>query len=57
MLTAKETAFILEIEVNYLHQLHKRGKLTWAEKKGKFTYYRLEDVEAYKAKREKSRKK
>ena len=57
MLNAIETAYLLEIEVNHLHQLQHRKQLTWVEKKGKFTYYRLEDVEAYKAKREKSRKK
>jgi hypothetical protein len=50
--TSQKVVEYLGITVNNLRQLQFRKSLTWVEKKGKSVFYRFEDVQAYKLKRE-----
>lgn len=52
LISAAETAEILGITMNNLRQIQHRKTITWVEKLGRNVYYRREDVEAYKAKRD-----
>ena len=52
LITAAETAQILNINMNNLRQIQHRKTITWVEKSGRNVYYRRSDVEAYKAKRD-----
>lgn len=52
LISAAETAQILGITMNNLRQIQHRKTITWVEKSGRNVYYKREDVEAYKAKRD-----
>lgn len=52
LISAAETAQILGITMNNLRQIQHRKTITWVEKTGRNVYYKREDVEAYKAKRD-----
>jgi phage antirepressor YoqD-like protein len=52
LISAKETADILGINMNNLRQIQHRKTIAWVEKSGRNVYYKREDVEAYKAKRD-----
>jgi phage antirepressor YoqD-like protein len=52
LVSAAETAEILGITMNNLRQIQHRKTITWVEKSGRNVYYRREDVEAYKSKRD-----
>lgn len=51
LLSAAEVTDMLGITLNNLRQIQHRKSLTWVSKSGRNVYYRVEDVEAYKAKR------
>jgi phage antirepressor YoqD-like protein len=51
LISAAETAQILGITMNNLRQIQHRKTITWVEKSGRNVYYKREDVEAYKSKR------
>lgn len=42
----------LEVNLNNLRQMQFRGAIKWKKKVGKEVFYLVEDVKAYKAKRE-----
>jgi phage antirepressor YoqD-like protein len=52
LVSAAETAQILGITMNNLRQIQHRKTITWVEKSGRNVYYKREDVEAYKLKRD-----
>jgi len=52
LISAAETAQILGITMNNLRQIQHRKTITWVEKSGRNVYYKREDVEAYKTKRD-----
>jgi predicted site-specific integrase-resolvase len=52
LISAKETAEILGINMNNLRQIQHRKTIAWVEKSGRNVYYRKEDVENYVAKRQ-----
>ena len=52
LISAAETAQMLGINMNNLRQIQHRKTITWVEKSGRNVYYRREEVEAYKAKRD-----
>ena len=52
LVTAHEAAEILGIKMNNLRQIQHRKTLAWVQKSGRNVYYKREDVEAYKAKRD-----
>jgi phage antirepressor YoqD-like protein len=52
LVSAAETAEILGITMNNLRQIQHRKTITWVEKSGRNVYYKREDVEAYKSKRD-----
>jgi phage antirepressor YoqD-like protein len=52
VVSAAETAQILGITMNNLRQIQHRKTITWVEKSGRNVYYKREDVEAYKLKRD-----
>jgi phage antirepressor YoqD-like protein len=52
LVSASETAQILGITMNNLRQIQHRKTITWVEKSGRNVYYKREDVEAYKSKRD-----
>jgi phage antirepressor YoqD-like protein len=52
LISAAETAQILGITMNNLRQIQHRKTITWVEKSGRNVYYKREDVETYKAKRD-----
>jgi phage antirepressor YoqD-like protein len=52
LISAAETAQILGITMNNLRQIQHRKTITWVEKSGRNVYYKREDVEAYKSKRD-----
>jgi phage antirepressor YoqD-like protein len=52
LVSAAETAQILGITMNNLRQIQHRKTITWVEKSGRNVYYKREDVEAYKSKRD-----
>ena len=51
LISAAETAQILGITMNNLRQIQHRKTITWVEKSGRNVYYKRDDVEAYKSKR------
>jgi excisionase family DNA binding protein len=55
LMSSQEVCEYLGIKLNNLYQLRSRGSLNWTEKKGKAVFFDREKVEAYKAKRDKSR--
>jgi phage antirepressor YoqD-like protein len=52
LISAAETAQILGITMNNLRQIQHRKTITWVEKSGRNVYYKRDDVEAYKSKRD-----
>jgi len=52
LISAAETAEMLGITMNNLRQIQHRKTITWVEKSGRNVYYKREDVEAYKSKRD-----
>jgi hypothetical protein len=52
LINAAETAQILGITMNNLRQIQHRKTITWVEKSGRNVYYKRDDVEAYKLKRD-----
>jgi phage antirepressor YoqD-like protein len=52
LISAAETAEILGITMNNLRQIQHRKTITWVEKSGRNVYYKRDDVETYKAKRD-----
>jgi len=52
LISAAETAQILGITMNNLRQIQHRKTIAWVEKSGRNVYYKREDVEAYKSKRD-----
>jgi phage antirepressor YoqD-like protein len=52
LISAAETAEILGITMNNLRQIQHRKTITWVEKSGRNVYYKRDDVEAYKTKRD-----
>jgi phage antirepressor YoqD-like protein len=52
LISAAETAEILGITMNNLRQIQHRKTITWVEKSGRNVYYKRDDVEAYKSKRD-----
>jgi phage antirepressor YoqD-like protein len=52
LISAAETAEILGITMNNLRQIQHRKTITWVEKSGRNVYYKRDDVEAYKARRD-----
>jgi phage antirepressor YoqD-like protein len=52
LISAAETAQILGITMNNLRQIQHRKTITWVEKSGRNVYYKRDDVEAYKTKRD-----
>jgi len=52
LISAAETAQILGITMNNLRQIQHRKTITWVEKSGRNVYYKRDDVEAYKLKRD-----
>ena len=52
LISAAETAQILGITMNNLRQIQHRKTITWVEKSGRNVYYKLDDVVAYKSKRD-----
>lgn len=52
LLSAAEVTEVLGITLNNLRQIQHRKTLTWVSKSGRNVYYKKDDVEAYKAKRE-----
>jgi predicted site-specific integrase-resolvase len=51
LVTAKEAAEILGINMNNLRQIQHRKSILWVSKSGRNVYYKREDIEAYKEKR------
>jgi len=52
LVSAAETAEMLGITMNNLRQIQHRKTITWVEKSGRNVYYKRDDVEAYKSKRD-----
>ena len=52
LVSAAETAQILGITMNNLRQIQHRKTIPCVEKSGRNVYYKREDVEAYKSKRD-----
>lgn len=52
LLSAAEVTEVLGITLNNLRQIQHRKTLTWVTKTGRNVYYKKEDVEAYKTKRD-----
>ena len=52
LISAAETAQMLGITMNNLRQIQHRKTITWVEKSGRNVYYKRDDVEAYKSKRD-----
>lgn len=52
LITAPEVCEILGITINNLRQIQHRKSLTWVDKRGRNVYYKRDDVNAYKEKRE-----
>lgn len=53
LMSAQEVCEALGITVNNLRQIQHRKTLTWVQKSGRNVFYAKEDVEAYRAKRDK----
>ena len=53
LMSAQEVIEFLNVNYNNLHQIQHRGNLKWVSKEGRKVYYNREDVEAYKARRDK----
>ena len=51
LISAAETAEILNINMNNLRQIQHRKTIVWVQKVGRNVYYRRNDVEAYLIKR------
>lgn len=52
LMTSDEAATVLGISMNNLRQIQHRRQLTWVQKVGRQVYYRREDVEAFRQKRQ-----
>jgi phage antirepressor YoqD-like protein len=52
LISEAETAEILGITMNNLRQIQHRKTIAWVEKSGRNVYYKRDDVEAYKTKRD-----
>lgn len=56
LITTEEACKILDVKLNYLHQLQFRNQVKWVEKRGKKVFYDLEQIQALKEKRDARRK-
>lgn len=56
LISSEQVCEMLGIKPNNLHQIKYRKQIEWVEKRGKRVYFRQEDVEAYKAKRDARKK-
>ena len=56
LISAAETAELLGITMNNLRQIQHRKTIVWVEKSGRNVYYKRDDVEAYKTKRDNRKK-
>lgn len=52
LVSAAEAAEMLGINMNNLRQIQHRKSIQWVQKSGRNVFYKREDVEAYKAKRD-----
>ena len=52
LVTAQEAADILGINMNNLRQIQHRKSIQWVQKSGRNVYYKRQDIEDYKAKRD-----
>jgi len=52
LISAAEAAEFLGINMNNLRQIQHRKSIQWVQKSGRNVYYKREDIEAYKAKRD-----
>ena len=50
--TSQQVVDHLQITINNLRQLQFRKTIAWVKKEGKAVFYRAEDIQAYKEKRE-----
>jgi len=55
-MTTNEVCEFLGVNFNNLHQIQYRGQIKWVKKESKRVFYNREEVEAYKAKRDKRKK-
>lgn len=55
-MTTEEVCAFLGVTFNNLHQIQYRGQIKWVKKEGKKVFYNRQDVETYKAKRDKRKK-
>jgi phage antirepressor YoqD-like protein len=51
LISAQEAAEMLGINMNNLRQIQHRKSIQWAQKSGRNVYYKRQDIEDYKAKR------
>lgn len=51
LITAQEAAEMLGINMNNLRQIQHRKSIQWVQKSGRNVYYKRQDIEDYKAKR------
>jgi predicted site-specific integrase-resolvase len=56
LMTTEEVCAFLGVTFNNLHQIQYRGQIKWVKKEGKKVFYNRQDVETYKAKRDKRKK-
>ena len=56
LMSTAEVCEFLGVKINNLNQIQFRGHIKWVEKKGKQVFYDRDQVEAYKAKRDKRKK-
>jgi predicted site-specific integrase-resolvase len=56
LMSTTEVCEFLGVKINNINQIQIRGKIKWVEKKCKNVFYDREQVEAYKAKRDKRKK-
>ena len=52
LVTAQEAADILGINMNNLRQIQHRKSIQWVQKSGRNVYYKRQDIEDYKTKRD-----
>lgn len=52
LVTAQEAADILGINMNNLRQIQHRKSIQWVSKSGRNVYYKRQDIENYKVKRD-----
>lgn len=52
LVSAAQAAEMLGINMNNLRQIQHRKSIQWVQKSGRNVYYKREDIENYKAKRD-----